>query len=366
MPRYGCNEACRQPLKPLDSIKVLRPVMALASLRFIEEIRAALNRHDVPRAVTLHDSATLFDWIMSLASLQGISDQAAATFQQRHGSATWAEVDAAMRARPPCPRLRSYWNFECGFRKASWTCHEPEHIDGCPVPRLPLRKGALNEAAYALALFVRDVTGDDFVGWIDSRLAAHDPGHDAPDRSARMRVALLEPLSQIRGFGPKIWAMILADLLLAADPTRERWTTTGASMIAVDSLVHGWLHRTGMLRRMKAEHAYGPACTAPHGCVAVIEQLATVFDARSINPAFRAVFPRLVQHSIWSFCSAGVRLPSGGRPLNAQSDSWGICNGNRIDDRERCSQRFCPCFADCERVALRPVAKPATRAPAPR
>jgi hypothetical protein len=32
--------------------------------------------------------------------------------------------------------------------------------------------------------------------------------------------------------------MALADLLLGADPNRERWVTTGASMVAVDTLFH--------------------------------------------------------------------------------------------------------------------------------
>jgi hypothetical protein len=32
--------------------------------------------------------------------------------------------------------------------------------------------------------------------------------------------------------------MALADLLLGAAPNRERWMMTGASMVAVDTLVH--------------------------------------------------------------------------------------------------------------------------------
>jgi hypothetical protein len=35
-------------------------------------------------------------------------------------------------------------------------------------------------------------------------------------------------------------------------------------MIAVDTLVHNFLHRTGILHRLDASHAYGPACY--HGC----------------------------------------------------------------------------------------------------
>ncbi len=47
-----------------------------------------------------------------------------------------------------------------------------------------------------------------------------------------------------------LWSMILPELLLVGDPDRERWVTTGASFVAVDSLVHNHLNRTGILRRL--------------------------------------------------------------------------------------------------------------------
>ena len=50
-----------------------------------------------------------------------------------------------------------------------------------------------------------------------------------------MGAALLEPLGHIYGIGSKIWSMALADLLLGADPARERWVTTGAAMIVIDT-----------------------------------------------------------------------------------------------------------------------------------
>ncbi len=131
--------------------------------------------------------------------------------------------------------------------------------------------------------------------------------------------------------------MILPELLLVGDPDRERWVTTGASFIAVDSLVHAFLHRTGILRRLRAEHAYGGRCYRPGGCVELIENLARRIDAREFNPIFPPT-SRFVQHSIWQFCAAG------GRPT---------CNGNRIDDRVGCRHLFCPGGPNCDRVALR-------------
>jgi hypothetical protein len=48
------------------------------------------------------------------------------------------------------------------------TCAEPEHIDCCPLPSHDLRNGHLNQAAYSLFLFIRDIADGDLIGWIDA------------------------------------------------------------------------------------------------------------------------------------------------------------------------------------------------------
>ena len=56
----------------------------------------------------------------------------------------------------------------------------------CPLPTHRLRNGHLNQIAYSLYLFIRDVADGDLVGWIDDRLdQANDPG--APDPLAQAR-----------------------------------------------------------------------------------------------------------------------------------------------------------------------------------
>jgi hypothetical protein len=181
---------------------------------------------------------------------------------------------------------------------------------------------------------------------MDHQLAAADPGFETPDRGERMVAALLEPLRNIYGIGDKVWSMALADLLLAADPARERWVATGASMVVVDTLLHNHFHRTGVLRRFRAEHAYGPRCYAAGGCAEIIRGLAERVDAREINGDFPPCFPRLVQFAVWRLCSTSE--------LN-------VCNGNMIDDRARCQNSMCPVFPACDRVPLdsAPVAQPA-------
>ena len=320
-------------------IEVLRPALVLAPRSYLGELRERLADAGVIAAVASRDTPVIFDWIVRLLARQGISNHAAEVFLERNGSPTFLDIADHMSKDARCSRLRCHWSFEsCGYRRLTSSCRTPHQQVGCPVTVIPARKGALAEAAIGLWLFVRDCCSNgDFVGWIDDRLAAADPGADASGRGVTMQKALLEPLTSIVGTGPKVWSMILAELLLGADPLRERWVTAGASFVAVDSLVHAFLHRTGCLQRLDAAHRYGPACYEPGGCTDVIASLAARIDAREFDPGAPAVFPRWVQSAIWSFCAA---------------DGWSVCNGTKIDDAVGCEQQSCPAFRHCSRLPL--------------
>ena len=67
---------------------------------------------------------------------------------------------------------------------------------------------------------------------------------------------------------------------------------------AVDTLVHNFLHRTGILARFRATHPYGAACYRPGGCADIIARAARQIDVRAFNPSLPA-FPapvRAVRH----------------------------------------------------------------------
>ena len=71
---------------------------------------------------------------------------------------------------PACPKLHSYWQlYDCGYSKLRRTCAEPDHFGRCPLPSHDLRNGRLNQTAYALYLFIRDLADKDLIGWIDER-----------------------------------------------------------------------------------------------------------------------------------------------------------------------------------------------------
>ena len=152
------------------AIRLVHAVCCLAgSASYLDDIRTDLRN----RAVRDHDTPALFDWLIEILSFQGISDAVAAGYMAQHGSVRWADIAEALAQSPSCPKLGGYWGFyDCRYQKGSQTCSEPGHIDACPLPRHPLRNGHLNQMAYSLFLFMRDVADDDFVGWIDRQLAA--------------------------------------------------------------------------------------------------------------------------------------------------------------------------------------------------
>lgn len=292
------------------------------------------------RAILNHDTPYLFERLVEAFSLQGISDHAAYTYMEAHGIPTWRELQRATKRPPPCPKLSSYWSYYgCGYRKASRTCAEPKIVARCSVPRHDLRNGRLNQTTYSLFLFIRDVAASDLVQWLDQSLLKASSGSTI-GRARRMRRALIEPLRNVFGVSDKVLNMTLADILMAAPPSKPLWLDAGCGMIAIDTLVHNFLHRTGITRSCGIAHAYGPTCYAENGCADIIAQIASRIVATQFNGAYPQVFPRFVQHAIWRFCAQ--------LELN-------ICNGNNIEDRTRCGNRSCLLFARCERVVLEPT-----------
>jgi hypothetical protein len=334
-PRVTGTPAHDHPDWP-QALKAVRPLLRLAPPAFVAEAAAS----GLADAVRAHHTPTLLDRFLAALALQGIGDHAAIVFQDRAGRPRYHAILRDLDRGPSCPRLRGFWTFDgCRYRRGQASCAEPRHLARCLVPRIPARKGALAVGAAALVLFVRDVADGDIVAWIDDRVAAADLPGLGNKRGRAVSASVVEPLSEVTGLGPKVASMLLADFLIGADPTRERWVAAGANTVVIDTLTHAWLHRTGILRRLDADHPYGPRCYAPGGCCDVLHGLAARIDAREFDPSYPAVFPRFVQLSVWSFCAAM---------------GWNVCNGNRINDRHPCRLRDCPVGPVCDRLALKP------------
>jgi hypothetical protein len=318
------------------AVRLVRRVCELAgNAACLTEMRAGLRHAGVTAAVARHDTSVLYDWLLEQLSFQGIADRVARDFIATHGNVRFADLERELRGVQPCAKLAGYWAFaDCQYQKTALTCAEPKHFGQCLLPQHPLRNGRLNQTAYSLYFFIRDVANNDLVAWINAQFASVEPG---PDRLRTMRAALLDPLRHVYGVSDKVLSMALAHLLLGAGQGRRTWRETGSTFIVVDGLLHNFLHRTGILARFGLGHAYGPGCYRAGGCAALLERIAGAIDARAFNPAFPATFPWFVQNAIWRYCA---------------QEGLAICNGTQIDDTQRCGNRHCQLGQRCDRVRL--------------
>lgn len=326
-----------EPHKHADAL--IRAVCTFAgSLSLLDEIDDEFRQAGLDQAVASGDTPAIFDWLLTAFSFQGISDQVARNYMEKHGTASWSNMEASLQSSPTCQKLQTFWDYGgCRYHKGSFTCAEPDHIDACPVPRPRLRNGSLNQTAASFFLFVRDIAESDIVGWIDSQLEAAQGSSDAGLEAARQE-ALIGPLREVFGVADKVLTNALSWLMIGARNQRPIWFETGKAMLVIDRLVHNHLVRTGILETCGVPHRYGPACYAAGGCAEIIRSAAERIDARAFNPNFPRIFPRFVQHAIWSFCAA---------------DGLDVCNGNRIDDREPCQISYCYLFRICGRKPLK-------------
>ena len=286
------------------------------------------------RAITDHDNRALYSWLMNTFSYQGISDQAVASFIAKHGNVQLEDVQDVLPNSSSCGKLEGFWTFnDCGYQKVSRTCSCQSKLDGCALPALPLRNGRLNQTAYSLRFFIRDVASNDLVRFLD-RLIDDIPSLASP---REVHSILVSPWRGIFGVSDKVVSMALATLLLSAPTTKTRWRTVGGTLIAVDTLVHNFLHRTGLSEFFGRTHIYGPHCYGRDGCFDVLGEVTKLVDARRFRINFPSYFPRFVQLAVWRYCSTSFS---------------NICNSTQIDDSRRCRSQDCYMRSDCERIQL--------------
>ena len=283
-------------------------------------------------AVLNHDTEKLFNWLMHVLSFQGIADRSAQTIIERDGNVTWRAVKRSLRDAS-CPKLHGFWSFHrCQFQKIKFSCAEIGHLADCPLPRHRLRNGHLNQMAYSLYLFMRDVADGDFVGWLDQIIT--DNG--GATRSSYFEI--LDALKAVYGTSDKVWSMALASLFLGAAKVRPEWRKLGTDVVVIDRLVHNFLHRTGLASGFGNRHRYGTACYGSGGCAETLSQLVRLVDCRRFDPAFPRLFPRFVQNALWRYCAVSE--------IN-------VCNGTQIDDSKRCQNACCSVRPFCSRKPLR-------------
>src|SRR6266478_6966302 len=120
------------------AVRLIHAVCGLAgSPTLIDEIQAELRPDKVRAAIRNRDTGPVFDWLMAAVSYQGISNQVAHEYMEKHGRAAWQQIKQGLDRGASCPKLRSYWQFhDCRFDKVSRTCAEPDHIRRSPLQKI--------------------------------------------------------------------------------------------------------------------------------------------------------------------------------------------------------------------------------------
>ena len=108
---------------------ILRVCHLAGTAAFIDEAGLGPEGKDLRKAIRSRNTAAIFDWLVAALSYQGISDEVAKNFMDRHGLASWHVIETDLRKRPTCPKLTSYWHFyDCRYNKSRFTCAEPNHL----------------------------------------------------------------------------------------------------------------------------------------------------------------------------------------------------------------------------------------------
>jgi hypothetical protein len=247
-----------------------------------------------------HRSIKLYQYLLECFLLAGGGDQSNLTyFSKQKLKPTFNRVRRALLTAH-CPKLGSFEAFAgCGYQKGKKTCGEPGLLPTCPLPLLNMKKGALNRMAFSLHLFLREVCKNDFHAFVRN----HFGDGQLPDMEIKPRLeAFIKEVTRVANVGPKLAFMAFSGLFLTKS---EGWDyrRVGVQMIAVDSLVHNFLHRTGILALKGKNHKYGPVCHSGRGCLGVVEDLALKIDCRQFNRSYPAYFPRFIQSRLWWYCA---------------------------------------------------------------
>ena len=298
------------------SIEIVKEIITAHQKLFVDiyltdspEMQGIL--HQMIHSKLHHKSIKLYQYLVEAFLLSGGGNQSNhGYYAKQNHKPTFNRVKQAVKTAQ-CPKLATFETFKgCGYRKTTKKCNEPAFLSTCPLPTFDMKRGNLNHMAFSLYFFLRDVCGNDFYTFARQHFGDNQPADGAiTDRLQ----SFIGKISTIANVGPKLAHMALSALFLCRYPGWD-YRRVGAHMIAVDSLVHNFLHRTGILNSYQLDHPYGPRCHAQNGCLGVIQDLAKHIDCRKFNPTLPASFPRFIQYYIWAYCG---------------QTGENICNGNK-------------------------------------
>src|SRR6202048_4572651 len=85
------------------AVRLIHAICGLAgSPALIGEVRAALRADRVRAAIRSRNTGPVFDWLMSALGYQGISDQVAYGYMEKHGRVRWRQIKQGLDRGASC------------------------------------------------------------------------------------------------------------------------------------------------------------------------------------------------------------------------------------------------------------------------
>jgi hypothetical protein len=90
---------------------ILRVCYIAGTAAFIDEAGLGPEEKELRKAIHTRNTPALFSRLVAALSYQGISDEVAKSFMDRHGLASWHVIETDLRKRPSCPKLQATGTF---------------------------------------------------------------------------------------------------------------------------------------------------------------------------------------------------------------------------------------------------------------
>jgi hypothetical protein len=161
------------------SIEIVKQIIVAHQKLFVDiyltdspEVEAIVDQ--MIHAKLHHKSIRLYQYLVEAFILSGGGDQSnQGYYAKQKYKPTFNRVKRALKAAH-CPKLAGFEAFQgCGYRKTTRKCNDPAFLRSCPLPSFDMKRGALNQMAFSLYFFLRDVAVRDFYTYVTEHFGGH-------------------------------------------------------------------------------------------------------------------------------------------------------------------------------------------------
>lgn len=163
-----------------------------------------------------HKSIKLYRYLLGSFIFAGGGDQANYSYYAKQRvKPTFNRIKRALQT-VRCPKLVNFEGFTgCGYQKTEPHCREPAFLNSCPLPTFDMKRGSLNQMAFSLYFFLRDVARGNFYAHTRQHFGE---GRLTDEEVNTLLLSFIGKVTKIANVGPKLAYMALSGLFLTRYP----------------------------------------------------------------------------------------------------------------------------------------------------